>query len=186
MMKLRFANSKMVHELETRRARCIIPRNIEIVHNTVYIYNIIIYLCRAVSSGAFVVGKTNTDEFAMGSGCVDSYFGPAKSPWRSGRLVTYTLQKRDGTEIPVAPDSTLDDEEGGGEWTVAGGSSGVSPAAVASGAALVAFGSDTGGSVRIPGAWNGVATLKPTYGSLSRHGLIPLVNSLDVPGIMAR
>ena len=98
-----------------------------------------------------------------------------------GRL--NTPQKRDGTEVSVAPSAAYDDE---GDFTVAGGSSGGSAAAVASGAALVAFGSDTGGSVRIPGAWNGIPTLKPTYGSVSRHGLVPLVNSLDVPGIMAR
>ena len=58
--------------------------------------------------------------------------------------------------------------------------------AVASGAAYLALGSDTGGSVRIPAAWCGVPSFKPSYGALSRHGLIPLVNSLDVPGIMAR
>ena len=139
-----------------------------------------IYTFRATSSGAFVVGKTNTDEFGMGSGCVDSHSGPTKSPWRSG-LVRYSLQKRDGMEIP-GPRSAPDD----GDFIVAGGSSGGSAASVASGAALVAFGSDTGGSVRIPGAWNGIPTLKPTYGSVSRHGLVPLVNSLDVPGIMAR
>ena len=136
---------------------------------------------RAVSSGAFVIGKTNTDEFGMGSGCVDSHSGPTKSPWRSG-IVSYSLRKRDGTEVS-APSSA---PEGEGDFIVAGGSSGGSAAAVASGAALVAFGSDTGGSVRIPGAWCGVPTLKPTYGSVSRHGLVPLVNSLDVPGIMAR
>ena len=136
---------------------------------------------RAVSSGAFVIGKTNTDEFGMGSGCVDSHSGPTKSPWRSG-IVSYSLQKRDGTEVS-APSTAPDGE---GDFVVAGGSSGGSAAAVASGAALVAFGSDTGGSVRIPGAWCGVPTLKPTYGSVSRHGLVPLVNSLDVPGIMAR
>lgn len=72
------------------------------------------------------------------------------------------------------------------DWIVSGGSSGGSAVSVSTGTCLLALGSDTGGSVRIPGAWNGLVSLKPSYGALSRHGLIPLVNSLDVPGLMGR
>lgn len=110
-------------------------------------------------SGACLIGKSNLDEFAMGSGTVDSVFGPTKNPWESGK---------------------------GESWHIAGGSSGGSSVAVAIGSCVAAIGSDTGGSTRNPAALCGVIGLKPTYGIVSRHGLIPLVNSMDVPGIITR
>ncbi|XP_069700875.1 glutamyl-tRNA(Gln) amidotransferase subunit A, mitochondrial [Periplaneta americana] len=110
-------------------------------------------------AGAVLLGKCNMDEFAMGSGTVDSIHGPCKNVWQ-----------------PV----------GCRDWFIAGGSSGGSAVAVASGTVFAALGSDTGGSTRNPAAYCGVVGLKPTYGLLSRHGLIPLVNSMDVPGILTR
>lgn len=120
------------------------------------------------ASGAVIMGKTNMDEFAMGCGSVDGVFGPVRNPWK------YDFQRGSSGG------------EGYQDWHIAGGSSGGSAVAVACGAALAALGSDTGGSTRNPASYVGVVGLKPTYGLLSRHGLIPLVNSMDVPGILAR
>jgi len=116
---------------------------------------------KLLNSGALLMGKTNLDEFGMGSGTTDSIFGPTKNIWGS---------------------SLTDDED----FYIAGGSSGGSAVAVASGTCVAALGSDTGGSVRNPASYCGVVGFKPSYGSLSRYGLIPLVNSMDVPGILTQ
>ena len=132
---------------------------------------------RCLDQGAVMVGKTNLDEFAMGSGTIDSYVGPTKNIW--GGEVPYRLVDNIWKTVAEHLGTNSD-------WVVAGGSSGGSAVAVASGVAVASIGSDTGGSVRIPSAWTGVPSIKPSYGRVSRHGLIPLVNSLDCPGVMAR
>ncbi|CAH8668336.1 unnamed protein product [Dicrocoelium dendriticum] len=102
------------------------------------------------------------DEFAMGCGSTDGQIsGPVINPWSCKQL------------------------GGARDYVIAGGSSGGSAAAVSAGLCLAAVASDTGGSARLPAAHCGVVGLKPTYGLLSRHGLIPLVNSLDVPALIA-
>ncbi|KRZ21420.1 Glutamyl-tRNA(Gln) amidotransferase subunit A, mitochondrial [Trichinella pseudospiralis] len=125
---------------------------------------------KLLQRGCVLLGKTNMDEFCMGTSSTNSYFGPVKNPWtfevwRGKFDKEYNLQN---------------------DWYITGGSSGGSAAAVACGISEIALGSDTGGSCRNPAAHCGVVGFKPTYGLLSRHGLVPLINSLDCVGILAK
>ncbi|XP_012223233.1 glutamyl-tRNA(Gln) amidotransferase subunit A, mitochondrial [Linepithema humile] len=140
-------------------------------------YNATVYE-RLRKQGAVLIGKTNLDEFAMGSGTIDSFYGPTKNVWGSKVLSQFYSCE----SSPVLTQEL----HGKDAWCIAGGSSGGSAIAVATGTCYAALGSDTGGSTRNPASYCGLIGLKPTYGLVSRYGLIPLLNSMDVPGILAR
>ncbi|ESO98563.1 hypothetical protein LOTGIDRAFT_174160 [Lottia gigantea] len=135
---------------------------------------------KTLNNGGVLLGKTNMDEFAMGAGSVDSASGPVRNPWK----YKFKSRRHKNNQSEDSKGHVTDKEDD--DWLITGGSSGGSAAAVASGVCFGAFGSDTGGSTRIPASFCGVTGLKPSYGRLSRHGLIPLVNSMDVPGIIGK
>ncbi|CAG9532534.1 unnamed protein product [Cercopithifilaria johnstoni] len=116
---------------------------------------------RLFEEGGCLIGKANMDEFCMGTSSSKGHFGPVKNG----------LSDEASLEI---------------DWRSPGGSSGGCGVAVQLGVSSVSLGSDTGGSSRNPAAFTGLFGFKPSYGILSRHGLIPLVNSLDCPSIIAR
>lgn len=130
--------------------------------------------------GAHVVGKTNLDEFGMGTHSVNSAHGAVV------QLLARDVKADADNNNNDNNNKNNNNKNNNTTRLSAGGSSGGSAVAVRSGAADVALGTDTGGSVRLPAAYCGVVGYKPSYGMLSRHGVVPYANSLDTVGLLAR
>lgn len=149
---------------------------------------------RLRAADAVLIGKTNLDEFAMGSSNENSGFFAARNPWSPGELSAASLS---AAELSAADQSAAGLSAAGLSAAhppadpqhaarAPGGSSGGSAACVAAGLSTLALGTDTGGSIRQPAAFCGVVGLKPSYGRVSRFGLVAFASSLDVIGPIAR
>ncbi|KAN0042754.1 hypothetical protein ACTA71_012677 [Dictyostelium dimigraforme] len=156
-------------------------------------------------NGAIIIGKTNMDEFSMGSSSTTGSYGRVINPWSKVEDKEETAIIKDYKDSlkglrEKRKDKTVNQEElesiirskyseyrnirDHDELYVAGGSSGGSAASVASGSSVASIGSDTGGSIRQPASYCGVFGFKPSYGFISRFGLIPYASSLDTPGVI--
>jgi aspartyl-tRNA(Asn)/glutamyl-tRNA(Gln) amidotransferase subunit A len=137
---------------------------------------------RATQHGGLISSVCNMDEFGMGSASAFSFHGPSYNPYSAPLAVALELTSNgDMTALEGLLSAGLESS-----WLTPGGSSGGSAAAVASGEVFAAFGSDTGGSVRQPASFCGIVGLKPSYGRLSRWGLIAYASSLDTVGLLTR
>ena len=141
----------------------------KMLHNFIAPYDATV-VSKLKQARCIMTGKTNMDEFAMGSSCTTSYYKTAANYWNMDLL--------NGCSPDECEDPT--------RWFMAGGSSTGSAISVASGACFASIGTDTGGSTRQPASLTGIVGFKPTYGLISRFGLIPLAHCLDVVSLLAR
>ncbi|XP_065323309.1 glutamyl-tRNA(Gln) amidotransferase subunit A, mitochondrial-like [Gordionus sp. m RMFG-2023] len=175
----------------------------KMLYNLIAIYDATIYK-RLCDAGAILMGKTNMDEFSMGNASINSFYGPVKNPWNMKKKniqlknnisnsifdnnITFNQLKT--AKFHTNPNNLIENDNQkmleNDDFHISGGSSGGSAVSVVTGSAFYSIGSDTGGSIRNPASYCGVIGFKPTYGTLSRLGLIPLANNLDTPGIFSR
>lgn len=155
---------------------------------------------RLKQAGCIVIGQTNMDEFGMGSLGTLSNRGIVRNPFDDCLSNRLAVSKADEMDLEAQDDvqhfiqhikscdasCSYNISAAGATFKATGGSSSGSAASVAIGSSILSIGTDTGGSVRLPAAWCGVVGLKPTYGSISRHGVVSYASSLDTVGILGR